>query len=77
MNHGDEFPGVANAKQYVELARDFVANPPRGTMRLIRANGDKLSYHLPSNTFAVQRSDGAIRTMFRPDKEIGYWMNQH
>jgi filamentous hemagglutinin len=42
----------------------------------VRDNGDKLFYNPGSNTFAVQRADGALRTMFRPDSGINYWNAQ-
>ena len=71
--HGDEFPEIANAYHYVMKARAFVRNPPAGTLTKIRQNGDRLFYDQSTNTFAVQRADGALRTMFRPDNGINYW----
>lgn len=43
--HGNEFPEYKNAKQYVEGAKDFVTNPPPGTLTKTRPNGDKLFYN--------------------------------
>jgi RHS repeat-associated protein len=75
-NHGGEFPGLQNAKQYVEKATNFVNSPPPGTLTKTRPNGDKLFYEPSSNTFAVQRADGAPRTMFKPNAGINYWNRQ-
>lgn len=74
--HGAEFPEYANATQYARGARDFVTNPPAGTLSKVRANGDTLFYNPTTNTFAVQRGDGALRTMFRPTDGISYWNKQ-
>lgn len=38
--HGTDFPGVQNAKQYVEEATRFINRPPKGTQTIIRNNGD-------------------------------------
>lgn len=71
--HGSEFPGIQNSKQYVEKAKDFLSNPPKGTLTKKRSNGDILRYDPKTNTFGVQRSDGAPRTMFKPEDGIDYW----
>ena len=65
--HGNEFPQYQNAKQYVEGAHDFVNKPPSGTLTKKRANGEKFFYDPNSNTFAVQGTDGAPKTMFKPN----------
>jgi len=65
--HGSEFPQYPNATQYAQGARNFVSNPPKGTLTKVRPNGDKLFYDPATNTFASQRADGALRTMFKPD----------
>ena len=74
--HGKEFPEFPNATQYAQGARNFVTNPPKGTLTKVRPNGDKLFYDPATNTFAVQRADGALRTMFRPTDGISYWNKQ-
>jgi RHS repeat-associated protein len=74
--HGNEFPQYQNAKQYVEGANDFVRKPPSGAMTKTRANGEKVLYYPNSNTFAVQGTDGAPKTMFKPDPSThGYPTN--
>lgn len=76
-DHRKEFPEFANAKQYVDGARRFFRSPPSGTLRKTRSsNGDQLFYHPSTNTFGVQRSDGAIRTMSRPKSGRSYWNEQ-
>ena len=74
--HGKEFPEFPNATQYAQGARNFVTNPPKRTFTKVRPNGDKLFYNPATNTFAVQRADGALRTMFRPADGINYWNKQ-
>jgi RHS repeat-associated protein len=74
--HGAEFPEYPNAMQYAQGARSFVNNPAAGTLTKVRPNGDKLFFDPATNTFAVQRADGALRTMFRPADGINYWSRQ-
>jgi RHS repeat-associated protein len=66
--HGGEFPGLRNAKEYVESARRFTGAPPAGALTKIRAtNGDVVIYHPATNTFGVRTANGVPRTMFKPD----------
>jgi len=65
--HGGEFPGIENAKQYVDAARRFTGSPPSGALTKVRGNGDVLIYDGATNTFGVRAADGVPRTMFRPD----------
>ena len=75
-----ERDGVAfNAKtvdQYVQKAHAFVGHPPKGTLTLTRKNGDILYYDPKGNVFAVASTDGAPRTMFKPDDGMAYWEKQ-
>jgi len=74
--HGSEFPGISNAKQYVEETKRFMTNSPSGTLSKTRSNGDILKYHEESNTFGVMTKDGVPKTMFRPDDGIQYFEKQ-
>ncbi|MDZ7620369.1 MAG: polymorphic toxin-type HINT domain-containing protein, partial [Patescibacteria group bacterium] len=76
QKHGAEFPQFQNAKQYVEGARNFMNNPPAGTLTKVRTNGDTLFYNPATNTFAVRAANGAPRTMFKPNGGMNYWNNQ-
>ena len=76
MRHGKEFSNLQNAKQYVEAARDFVTNPPTGTLSKLRANGDTVLYNPSTNTFAVKTVDGVPRTMFKPTNGMTYFNAQ-
>jgi RHS repeat-associated protein len=69
-DHGADFPDAQNAKQYVEKAREFLQQPPSGTLTKVRANGDVLRYHPSSNTFGVMDKGGAPRTFFKPDPAL-------
>ena len=74
--HGAEFPNFTNAKQYVEGAKKFFHNSPAGTLIKTRANGDILKYHPETNTFGVMDASGALRTMFKPEEGMEYWLKQ-
>ena len=74
--HGKEFPEIQNAKQYAEKTKDFLNNPPKGTLTKTRPNGDILRYDPKSNTFGVKNADDAPKTMFRPTDGINYWNKQ-
>ena len=45
-------------------------------MKAGRANGDNLIYDPQSGLFAVARSDGAPRTLFKPEDGEAYWNAQ-
>ena len=73
--NGEEF-GARSVDDYVDKAHAFIANPPKGTLRLSRSNGDKLLYDPKGNVFAVATRDGAPRTMFKPREGMSYWRDQ-
>lgn len=64
--HQSEFPEYSNASQYVVGAQSFVSSPPSSVITKKRG-GDTLLYDPKTNIFAVKGSDGAPRTMFKPD----------
>ena len=68
--------GAKSVDQYVDLAHAFIAEPPKGTLRLTRDNGDRLFYDPKGNTFVVVSREGAPRTMFKPDEGMAYWKEQ-
>lgn len=72
---GPDF-GARSLDQYLTKAHAFVEHPPAGVQSLTRRNGDKLLYDVRSNTFAVERRDGAPRTMFKPRGGASYWREQ-
>jgi hypothetical protein len=74
--HKGEFPELQNAKQYVEQAKEFLTNPPQGSLTKINSRGDTLRYDPNTNTFGVLSKDGAPRTMFRPKDGMDYWNRQ-
>jgi pyocin large subunit-like protein len=73
--NGEAF-GADSLDEFVEKAHDFVDSPPKGTLTLTRANGDKLLYDPKANVFAVRSKAGAPRTMFKPDNGLAYWEEQ-
>lgn len=73
--NGEDF-GAANLEAYVRKAHAFVDNPPAGTQKLKRTNGDVLLYDAKSNVFAVAGKTGAPRAMFKPDQGAAYWDQQ-
>jgi pyocin large subunit-like protein len=62
--------------EFVKKAHAFVEHPPKGTLTLTRANGDRLLYDPKANVFAVASRAGAPRTMFKPDEGMAYWEEQ-
>jgi len=74
--HIAEFPQYQNALQYVQGARNFVSDPPAGTLSIMRSNGDTVLYDPATNTLAVKGADGVPKTMFKPDPaQHGYPTN--
>lgn len=54
-------------KQYAEKAKNFLSNPPPGTLMKTRSNGEIVCYHPESNTFASFTNEGNPKTLFKPD----------
>lgn len=73
--HAAEF-GVTSYEAWVANVHGFVHNPPPGTEKLKRPNGDVLLYDAKGNVFAVMTKQGAPRTMFKPDDGAAYWRKQ-
>jgi pyocin large subunit-like protein len=73
--NGADF-GAATAQDYLARVRAFTTQPPPGTERVERPNGDVLLYQASTNTFAVVSRDGAPRTMFKPRDGAAYWAEQ-
>ena len=72
---GPDF-GATDEKDFVAKVHHFIEHPPEGVQTVSRSNGDKLLYDPKSNTFAVERKDGAPRTMFKPHAGEAYWKEQ-
>ncbi|MYR08373.1 hypothetical protein GTV32_19620 [Gordonia sp. SID5947] len=75
-NHGHEFRGVTSPEQYAAVANNFLKNPPPGTFRFTRPNGDILLYNSGTNTFLSATQSGQIRTIFKPNDHLDYWLSQ-
>lgn len=75
QRNGADF-GAETVDDYLAMVRRFIADPPAGTERAVRANGDTLLYHPRTNTFAVVARNGVARTMFKPREGAAYWERQ-
>lgn len=73
--HGDEL-GAKTLDEFLTKTHAFVDKPPQGVLTKTRANGDTLMYDPASGLFAVARSDGAPRTVFKPNDGEAYWKAQ-
>ncbi len=76
QKHGNEFPEITSAAQYVDFAQDFVKNPPPNVLTKTRPNGDVMLYDQTTNTFAVRTASGVPKTIFKPNDGINYWRKQ-
>lgn len=67
---------AATPDAYLAKVQQFTRNPPSGTERVERPNGDVLLYQASTNTFAVVSRDGVPKTMFKPRDGASYWAEQ-
>lgn len=67
---------AATPDAYLAKVEQFTRNPPSGTDRVERPNGDVLLYQASTNTFAVVSRDGVPKTMFKPRDGASYWAEQ-
>ena len=64
-DHGHEFSGLKNSKQYVEQTHKLFRNP--SVLRRIRSSdGACLCYDPLNNTFGAFTAEGVPKTMFKP-----------
>lgn len=75
QTNGADF-GAATPEAYLTKVEQFTRNPPTGTERVERPNGDVLLYQASTNTFAVVSRDGVPKTMFKPRDGASYWAEQ-
>jgi len=62
---------------YLTRARQLLSKEPGGDiLHHVRSNGDILRYNARTNEFAVAAKNGTIRTMFRPEEGMDYWLKQ-
>ncbi len=74
--HGSEFPDLKNEKEYAQKSQDLLNSPSTNVMKKIRNNGDVFRYDPATNTFGAFRSDGSLKTMFKPTDGANYWKKQ-
>lgn len=74
--HGVDF-GARTAAEYERLADAFLNGPPvASTVEKVRANGDTVRYDPATEEFGVVKSDGTIRTYYKPNPAVhGYPTN--
>lgn len=75
QRNGADFD-AATPDAYLAKVEQFTRNPPSGTERVERPNGDVLLYQASTNTFAVVSRDGVPKTMFKPRDGASYWAEQ-
>jgi pyocin large subunit-like protein len=74
-HHATEL-GARNLDEFLARAHRFANSPPDGALSLTRANGDRLLFDPKTQLFGVVRSDGAPRTVFKPETGQAYWDDQ-
>ncbi|CAM3706940.1 hypothetical protein NORO109296_03975 [Nocardiopsis rhodophaea] len=74
--HKSEFPGLNNAKQYVEAANRFLRSGDPNVLTRTRANDDVLRFNPTTDEFGVMDPSGVSRTYFKPNPgQHGYSSN--
>ena len=76
-DHRAKFPEFQNAKQYVEGAISFLNTPPKGSMKYIRQNSEKVICHPKSKTVGVLSRTKVPKTFLKPTANpIKYFKTQ-
>lgn len=74
--HSGEW-GAIGEDSYLARARSMLSSDPGGDLLgSVRENGDVLRFNVRTGEFAVGSSNGVIRTLFRPDAGLDYWLAQ-
>lgn len=69
--HGSEF-SYSSKKQYVDGANKVISNPK--SLHKIEDDGDDIYYLEETNELVVVSTDGYIRTYFKPEDGIDYFL---
>jgi pyocin large subunit-like protein len=72
--HAAEF-GYNTPEAYLQGAQNL-ASGGEGVQTFVRAGGDQLFYRAATNEFGVVSADGFLRTYFRPEAGLDYWLSQ-
>ena len=82
--HGEDF-GATSEFEYEGMAVAFL-NAPRDAQiveGIRRGNGDTVRFHRVTQTFAVMRSDGIVKTFYKPNpawhgfgSNLAYFQNE-
>jgi pyocin large subunit-like protein len=68
--------GITKAEYLARAQALLTAKPGGNILSFTRAGGDILRYNTATNEFAVGSASGAIRTFFRPQDGMQYWVRQ-
>lgn len=68
--------GDITQEEYLEMANVFLNSTGDNILTKTEDDGDMLFYNVETNEFAVLRTDGVIRTYFKPSAGIDYWNRQ-
>ena len=74
--HRMEFPELNNAKEYADMARRLLLNPPDGSYVRDMGRGIINVYDPATNTFVSGTDAGIPATMFRPTYGSRYFLAQ-
>lgn len=67
--------GHTNSVEYLRGAQSLTRGGP-GIATFVRKSGDTLFYRSSTNEFAVLSHDNIIRTYFKPDDGLDYWLRE-
>jgi hypothetical protein len=76
LKHADEY-GAIGIDAYLARARSLLSTDVGNGIRgFTRANGDTVRFNVRTGEFAAGAPDGTIRTLFRPDDGLAYYLKQ-
>lgn len=76
LKHADEY-GAIGIDAYLARARSLLSTDVGNGIRgFTRTNGDVVRFNVRTGEFAAGAADGTIRTLFRPDDGLAYYLKQ-
>lgn len=74
--HNNDYPQISKF-QYNNRAKELLDCIPNEKIKgFTNSSGWKFRYDKSTNEFAIQRPDGTIATLFKPNEGIKYWEEQ-
>lgn len=73
-NGGADMPFYNTQSEYIAAAQKFFTQPGKNVLTGFEKNGDKVMFDMDTGFFGVITKNNVIRTYFKPDDGVEYFL---